>query len=301
MQIGIDVGATKIESVVLEENGNEKHRSRTNCPKDYLSIISTIKDISTKLEKEFQRELSIGVCHPGIHSPQTGLVKNAPNCYWLEKKPFQNDLRKALGKEVFCENDANCFALSEAYDGAGSSEEIVFGVILGTGVGGGLVINKKIISGYNNISGEWGHNQMSIGSNDKWNRHDCYCGKKGCIETYLSGTGFSKHFYDQYNINLDAKIIQKNANEGDEKSLEFIYQYLDYLARGLSQVINIVDPGVIVLGGGVSNMKQIYDNINSKLKKYVFSDTVNTKVLKNKFGDSSGVRGAASLGRPKEF
>jgi len=199
------------------------------------------------------------------------------------------------------ENDANCFALSEAYDGAGSSEEIVFGVILGTGVGGGLVINKKIISGYNNISGEWGHNQMSIGSNDKWNRHDCYCGKKGCIETYLSGTGFSKHFYDQYNINLDAKIIQKNANEGDEKSLEFIYQYLDYLARGLSQVINIVDPGVIVLGGGVSNMKQIYDNINSKLKKYVFSDTVNTKVLKNKFGDSSGVRGAASLGRPKEF
>ena len=138
---------------------------------------------------------------------------------------------------------------------------------------------------------------MPLGSNDKWKRHDCYCGTKGCIETFLSGPGFSKHFYDMFQINLDAKIIQDNANKGDEKSLEFISQYLDYLARGLSQVINIVDPGAIILGGGVSNMKQIYENINPKLKKYVFSDTVNTKVLKNIHGDSSGVRGAADLGR----
>ena len=146
MQIGIDVGATKIESVVLEENGQEKHRSRTSCPKDYFKIINTIKDINLKLEKEFQQELPIGVCHPGIHSPQTGLVKNAPNCYWLEKKPFQNDLRKALGKEVFCENDANCFALSEAIDGSGKHYKIVYGIILGSGAGGGLVIDKQIIS-----------------------------------------------------------------------------------------------------------------------------------------------------------
>ena len=141
---------------------------------------------------------------------------------------------------------------------------------------------------------------MPIGTNDKWKRHDCYCGKKGCIETFLSGPGFSKHFYDIHKIELDAKIIQENANKGDEKSLEFVFQYLDYLARGLSTVINIVDPGAIVMGGGVSNMKQIYGNINSKLKKYVFSDTVNTKVLKNIHGDSSGVRGAADLGRSNE-
>jgi len=187
--------------------------------------------------------------------------------------------------------------LSESYDGAGIEHEIVFGVIIGTGVGGGLVINNKIINGFNNITGEWGHNQMTYGTNDKWNRHDCYCGKKGCIETYLSGPGLSKHYYDLHKKNLDAKIIQENANNGDDQALEFINEYLDYLARGLAQVINIIDPGAIVLGGGVSNMKQIYGNINSKLKKYVFSDTVNTQILKNRFGDSSGVRGAASLGR----
>ena len=191
--------------------------------------------------------------------------------------------------------------MSESIDGAGKNDDVVFGVIIGTGVGGGLVINNKIINGHNNITGEWGHNQMPLGSNDKWNRHDCYCGKKGCIETFLSGPGFSRHYYDMFKINLDAKIIQDNANNGDEKSLEFISQYLDYLARGLSQVINIVDPGAIVLGGGVSNMKQIYENINPKLKKYVFSDTVNTKVLKHIHGDSSGVRGAADLGRSGEL
>ena len=160
MQIGFDVGATKIESVILEDNGEESHRSRVECPKNYLKIISTIKDIVNKLEKEFNKELSVGVCHPGVHSPQTGLVKNAPNCAWLEKNPFQNDLRKALGKEVFCENDANCFALSEAIDGAGKHYKIVYGIILGSGAGGGLVIDKKIVSGPNGVAGEWGHNQL---------------------------------------------------------------------------------------------------------------------------------------------
>ena len=161
MQIGIDVGATKIESVVLDENGNESNRERTDCPKDYTKIIKTIKEISDKLEKELKRELPIGVCHPGIHSPQTGLVKNAPNCLWLEKKPFQKDLRKILGKEVFCENDANSFALSEAIDGSGKHYKIVYGIILGSGAGGGLVIDKKIVTGPNGVAGEWGHNQIT--------------------------------------------------------------------------------------------------------------------------------------------
>ena len=149
MQIGVDVGATKIESVVLNDNGEESHRSRIDCPKDYLKTVNAIRDIVIKLEKEFKTELPIGVCHPGVHSPQTGLVKNAPNCYWLEKKPFQNDLRKALSKEVFCENDANCFALSEAIDGSGKHYKIVYGIILGSGAGGGLVIDNKIVNGPN--------------------------------------------------------------------------------------------------------------------------------------------------------
>ena len=300
MYIGVDLGGTKTESIIIDKDGNEIERLRKDTPKNYNGTIDIICDLVNYLEKKFEKNCKIGIGTPGALSNETNCIKGG-NSTWLNGMPLKKDIELRLNRKIYLENDANCFALSEAYDGAGSSEEIVFGVILGTGVGGGLVINKKIINGYNNIAGEWGHNQMSLGSNDKWNRHDCYCGKKGCIETYLSGTGFSKHFHEQYNIDLDAKIIQKNANEGDEKSLEFIYQYIDYLARGLSQVINLVDPGVIVLGGGVSNMKQIYDNINSKLQKYVFSDTVNTKVLKNKFGDSSGVRGAASLARPKEF
>ena len=154
MQIGIDVGATKIESVVLEDGGKVQHRSRIACPKKYDQIVKTVKEINDSLEKTFGKTLSIGVCHPGIHSPQTGLVKNAPNCYWLEKKPFQQDLRKLLDKEVFCENDANCFAFSESIDGAGKNYKVVYGIILGSGAGGGLVVDRKIVSGPNGVAGE---------------------------------------------------------------------------------------------------------------------------------------------------
>ena len=296
MYIGIDLGGTKTEVILINENGNEIERLRKETPKNYNGTIDIICDLVSFVENKHKKNCKIGLGTPGALSKETHCIKGG-NSTWLNGRPLKNDLELRLNRKIILENDANCFALSEAFDGAGFDQEIVFGVILGTGVGGGLVVNKKIINGYNNITGEWGHNQMSQGTNDNWNVHDCYCGKKGCIETYLSGPGFSNHFFDQYKIRLDAVQIQKNANDGDEKSLEFIFQYLDYLARGLSQVINIVDPGAIVLGGGVSNMKQIYGNINSKLKKYVFSDTVNTKILKNKFGDSSGVRGAASLNR----
>ena len=197
MQIGIDVGATKIESVVLEKNGEEKHRSRIDCPKDYLKIIIAIKEIHQKLEKEFNQELPIGVCHPGIHSPQTGLVKNAPNCYWLEKKPFQNDLRKALGKEVFCENDANCFALSEAIDGSGKHYKIVYGIILGSGAGGGLVIDKKVVTGPNGVAGEWGHNQIPYFAAKKEN-FDSSNAREAEIESFISGLGLAKRFNKIY-------------------------------------------------------------------------------------------------------
>ena len=160
MQIGFDVGATKIESVILKDNGEETDRSRRDCPKDYISIIQTIKDVVIELEKKHNQTLPVGVCHPGVHSPQTGLVKNAPNCVWIEKQPFQKNLREALNREVFCENDGNCFALSEAIDGAGKHYKIVYGIILGSGAGGGLVIDKQIVSGPNGVAGEWGHNQL---------------------------------------------------------------------------------------------------------------------------------------------
>tara|TARA_Y100001934_G_scaffold133885_1_gene162014 strand:- start:973 stop:1872 length:900 start_codon:yes stop_codon:yes gene_type:complete len=296
MHIGIDLGGTKTESIILDENGKEVERLRKETPKNYNGTLDTICELVKYLEEKYKSKCSVGVGTPGALSKETDCIKGG-NSTWLNGRPLKKDIELRLNRKIFFENDANCFALSEAYDGAGSKHEIVFGVIIGTGVGGGLVIDKKIINGFNNITGEWGHNQMPVGSNDKWNRHDCYCGKKGCIETFLSGPGFSKHYYDLFNEKLDARIIQENANNGDEKALEFIFQYLDYLARGLAQVINIIDPGAIVLGGGVSNMKQIYGNINAKLKKYVFSDTVNTEVVKNKFGDSSGVRGAADLGR----
>ena len=296
MHIGIDLGGTKTESIILDENGKEIERLRKDTPQNYNGTLDTLCGLVNYLENKYKKKCTVGVGTPGALSKETNCIKGG-NSTWLNGRPLKNDIELRLNRKIILENDANCFALSEAYDGAGSKHNIVFGVIIGTGVGGGLIINKKIINGFNNITGEWGHNQMPFGSNDKLNRHDCYCGKKGCIETFLSGPGFSKHYSDMHNVKLDAKTIQKNANEGDEKALEFIFEYLDYLARGLSQVINIIDPGAIVLGGGVSNMKQIYENINPKLKKYVFSDTVNTEVVKNKFGDSSGVRGAADLGR----
>ena len=300
MQIGIDVGATKIESVVLEENGNEKHRSRTNCPKDYLSIISIIKDISQKLEKEFQRELPLGVCHPGIHSPQTGLVKNAPNCYWLEKKPFQNDLRKALGKEVFCENDANCFALSEAIDGSGKHYKIVYGIILGSGAGGGLVIDKQIVSGPNGVAGEWGHNQIPYFAAKKEN-FDSNNAREAEIESFISGLGLAKRFNKIYGKNLKTSEIFELNRKHDLDAERFIDDFKVNLAMSLSSIINILDPDAFIFGGGVSNEIDFLSEIESMVKKFVIGKEYEGVFLKPKYGDASGVRGAARLGRSATY
>ena len=296
MQIGIDVGATKIESVVLEENGQEKHRSRTSCPKDYLSIVNAIKAISQKLEKEFKMELPIGVCHPGIHSPQTGLVKNAPNCYWLEKKPFQNDLRKALGKEVFCENDANCFALSEAIDGSGKHYKIVYGIILGSGAGGGLVIDKQIISGPNGVAGEWGHNQIPYFAAKKEN-FDSNNSREAEIESFISGLGLAKRFNKLYGKNLKTNEIFELNRKHDLDAEKFIDDFKVNLAMSLSSIINILDPDAFIFGGGVSNEIDFLSEIESMVKKFVIGKEYQGVFLKPKFGDASGVRGAARLGR----
>ena len=296
MQIGIDVGATKIETVVLEQNGQEKHRSRTACPKDYLSIINAIKDISQKLEKEFKMELPVGVCHPGIHSPQTGLVKNAPNCYWLEKKPFQNDLRKALGKEVFCENDANCFALSEAIDGSGKNYKIVYGIILGSGAGGGLVIDKQIISGPNGVAGEWGHNQIPYFAAKKEN-FDSNNAREAEIESFISGLGLAKRFNKLYGKNLKTNEIFELNRKHDLDAERFIDDFKVNLAMSLSSIINILDPDAFIFGGGVSNEIDFLSEVESMVKKFVIGKEYQGVFLKPKFGDASGVRGAARLGR----
>ena len=296
MQIGIDVGATKIESVVLEEDGNEKHRSRTACPKDYLTIINTIKDIHHKLEKEFKTEMPIGVCHPGIHSPQTGLVKNAPNCYWLEKKPFQNDLRKALGKEVFCENDGNCFALSESIDGAGKHYKIVYGIILGSGAGGGLVIDKKIVSGPNGVAGEWGHNQIPYFAAKKEN-FDSNNAREAEVESFISGLGMAKRFNKMYGKNLKTSEIFELNRKHELNAERFIDEFKLNLAMSLSQIINILDPDAFIFGGGVSNEIDFLSEIESMVKKFVIGKEYDGVFLKPKYGDASGVRGAARLGR----
>ena len=296
MQIGIDVGATKIESVVLEDDGNEKYRSRTSCPKDYLSIISIIKDIHQKLEKEFQKELAIGVCHPGIHSPQTGLVKNAPNCNWLEKKPFQSDLRKALGKEVFCENDGNCFALSEAIDGAGKHYKIVYGIILGSGAGGGLVIDKKIVSGPNGLAGEWGHNQIPYFAAKKENFNSSNA-REAEVESFISGLAMAKRFNKIYGKNLKTSEIFELNRRHDLDAERFIDEFKLNLAMSLSAIINILDPDAFVFGGGVSNEIDFLSEIESMVKKFVIGKEYDGIFLKPKYGDASGVRGAARLGR----
>jgi len=300
MQIGVDVGATKIETVVLEENGQEKHRSRIACPKDYLKIISAIKDVHHKLEKEFQKELPIGVCHPGIHSPQTGLVKNAPNCNWLEKKPFQGDLRKALGKEVFCENDANCFALSEAIDGSGKHYKIVYGIILGSGAGGGLVIDKQIVSGPNGVAGEWGHNQIPYFAAKKEN-FDSNNAREAEVESFVSGLALAKRFNKIYGKNLKTNEIFEMYRKHDLDAERFIDEFKLNLAMSLSAIINILDPDAFIFGGGVSNEIDFLSEIESMVKKFVIGKEYEGVFLKPKYGDASGVRGAARLGRSATY
>ena len=300
MQIGIDLGASKIESVILDEQGNEKHRERVDCPKNYDSIIEQIKKIVSDIEKKMQKTLPLGVCHPGVHSPQSGLVKNAPNCIWIEKKPFQKDLREALGREVFCENDANCFALSEAIDGAGKHYKIVYGIILGSGAGGGLVIDKQIVNGPNGIAGEWGHNQLPYMAAKKEELNTTSL-RESEIESFISGLGLAKKYNKKYKKNLKAKEIFDLYRKHDIEADKFIDEFKINLAMSLSTIINILDPDAFVFGGGVSNSIDFFNEIQTLVKKYVIGREYDGVFLKPKFGDASGVRGAARLGRKTTY
>tara|TARA_B110000027_G_C16088421_1_gene287162 strand:+ start:59 stop:961 length:903 start_codon:yes stop_codon:yes gene_type:complete len=300
MQIGFDVGATKIESVILDDQGNEKHRERTDCPKDYNSIIRVINSVVKTLEKKYNQTFPVGVCHPGVHSPQSGLVKNAPNCIWIEKKPFQKDLREALGREVFCENDGNCFALSEAIDGAGKHYKIVYGIILGSGAGGGLVIDKQIVSGPNGVAGEWGHNQLPYMATKKEKLNTTSL-RESEIESFISGLGLAKKYNKKFKKNLKAKEIFELYKQHDIEADKFIDEFKVNLAMSLSTIINILDPDAFIFGGGVSNAIDFFPEIQNLVKKYVIGREYEGVFLKPKFGDASGVRGAARLGRKTTY
>jgi fructokinase len=294
MKIGIDLGGTKTEGILVDNTGKELTRMRIKTQGNYEGTIDGIKLIIKDFENKFGEVESIGVGMPGSVSSGTALIKNA-NSIWLNQKPLKKNLEEELGRSVNLENDANCFALSEAVDGAGKGKAVVFGVIIGTGVGGGIVVNKKVLQGRNNIGGEWGHITLPNRSKDeiKFNKK-CYCGHHGCMETYVSGPGFASCFNLRHNTNLDSYEIIKTYPD-NKKSKEALDCYIDHLARGLSIVVNILDPDIIVLGGGMSNVDYIYEFINDQLKKYVFTDTLHTKVVKNIHGDSGGVRGAAWL------
>jgi fructokinase len=300
MQIGFDVGATKIESVILKDNGEEVDRSRRDCPKDYFKIIQTIKDVVAELEKKHNQVFPIGVCHPGVHSPQSGLVKNAPNCVWIEKKPFQKNLREALGREVFCENDGNCFALSEAIDGAGKHYKIVYGIILGSGAGGGLAIDKQIVSGPNGVAGEWGHNQLPYMAAKK-EELDTSSLREAEVESFVSGLGLAKRFNKKYGKNLKSNEIFELYRRHELDAEKMIDDFKVNLAMSLAVIVNILDPDVFIFGGGVTNEIDFLDEIENLTKKYVIGKEYEGVFLKPKFGDASGVRGAARLGRKSSY
>ncbi len=295
-RIGIDLGGTKIEIIALNNSGEIIHQRRVATPTgNYAETINVIASLVIEFEQEFNCQALVGIGMPGTISSATGKVKNS-NSVCFNGKPFKEDLELRLNRSIKLENDANCFALSESIDGAAAGAKVVFGVILGTGVGGGLIVNQEVISGPNSITGEWGHNSLPWpGEDESLNLVSCYCGKKGCIETWLCGNGLS-NIYDRLSSQrYSAKEIVEKANGGDKYAQEALLEYTRRLAKALAFVINVIDPDVIVLGGGLSNIKQIYTSVPDLLDEYVFSDRVDTLLVSAKFGDASGVRGAAWL------
>jgi fructokinase len=283
-RIGVDLGGTKIEALVLDEQGREVFRERVPAP--HATYEATLNAVAALVREAGEGSVGIGI--PGALSPATGLVKNA-NSTHLIGHPFKQDLERALGREVRMANDANCFALSEAVDGAGAGAEVVFGVILGTGVGGGVVVRGEVLTGVNAIAGEWGHNPLPQPTAQDLPLRECYCRRRGCIEAYLSGPSFAR---DHELATGETLAPQDIARAGHEATLA---RYEERLARALGTVINLVDPDVVVLGGGMSNVKRLYANVPRIWGRYIFSDVVATRLLPPVHGDSSGVRGAAWL------
>jgi fructokinase len=295
MQIGIDLGGTKIEAIALDAETPVAPRRRLATPRAYAATLDAIAGLVAQLEMETGRTGSVGIGIPGVVTHATGLVKNA-NSIWLNGRPLLSDLEARLGRPVRVANDANCFALSEAMDGAGRGFETVFGVILGTGVGGGIVIHQRILDGPNQIAGEWGHNPLPwMTDEERATAGRCYFGKRGCVETVLSGPGFERVFRLLSGAPRSSPDFARAAAAGEPHAARALERYTDRLARALAAVLNILDPGAVVLGGGMSNLPGLAPAVAAGLPRYVFSDTVLTAVVPNAHGDSSGVRGAAWL------
>jgi fructokinase len=295
VRVGVDLGGTKIEFVALEKDGRELHRHRVATPRqDYDGTVRAIKEGVEAIEKELHRTATVGVGIPGTMSLLTHTVKNA-NSTWMIGKPFDKDLSTALGREVRCANDANCLAVSEATDGAGAGKRVVFAVILGTGCGGGLAVEGRVHNGRNGVAGEWGHMTMPWMRPEEYPGSECYCGAKGCIETFISGTGLEADYERATGTKLRGKEILAKSEDGDAQANACLERYEDRLTRSLAGLINILDPDVIVLGGGVSQVPRLYKNVPNRLKDYVFGREADTPVVVAKHGDASGVRGAAWL------
>jgi fructokinase len=292
MRIGVDLGGTKIEAIAMQGRDTLLRRRIPTPRGDYDATLHAIADLILAIQRETGESGTVGVGIPGTVSPATGLVKNA-NSTWLIGKPFNVDLARAIGQAVRVTNDANGFALSEATDGAGEGATTVFGVIVGTGTGGGIVIDGQVIEGRNRIAGEWGHNPLPRPEDGEWPGRDCYCGRTGCIETFLSGPGLSRTYLDLSGEDIGSKAIVERARVGDALASRALNRYEMHMARALSAVINLLDPDIIVLGGGLSNIERLYANVPALWGPFVFSDRVDTPLVRAKHGDSSGVRGAA--------
>ena len=295
MRIGIDLGGTKIEAIALDGMGAERARRRVPTPRDdYPATIEAIGALVEDVERELGGTARVGVGMPGTLSPATGLVKNA-NSVWLNGQALDRDLTARLRRPLRFANDANCFALSEAVDGAGAGARVVFGVIIGTGTGGGVAVDGAVLTGPNAIAGEWGHNPMPWPTADEWPGPRCYCGRTGCVETFLSGPGLAADYRRASGGSAEAAEIAERAAQGDEAARGAVLRYEDRLTRALASVINVLDPDVIVLGGGMSNLAGLCEAVPRRWGTYVFSDRVDTRLARARHGDSSGVRGAAWL------
>jgi fructokinase len=295
MRIGIDLGGTKIEALAIDDHGTELARHRVDTPRDdYEATIKAMVALVHRMEAETGKTGTVGAGIPGTISRATGLVKNA-NSTWLNGQPFHTDLIAALGREVRVANDANCLAVSEAMDGAAAGVRFVYGVILGTGCGGGVALEGCVHDGPNGVAGEWGHNPLPWPKPEESPGPACYCGKRGCMEMWVSGTGVARDYKSVTGTAKTTREIVADFAAGDRVAAATIERFEDRLARGLSNVINILDPDVIVVGGGVSRVEHIYEALPKLLPRYVFGGEASTPIVQAKYGDSSGVRGAAWL------
>lgn len=295
MRIGIDLGGTKIEALALSAEGQELERIRIATPReDYGGTLEAIRSLVDRLERQLGESGTVGVGIPGTVVRSTGLVKNA-NSTWLNGMPLEQDLSLQLGRPIRCENDANCLAVSEASDGSGAGHQVVFAAILGTGCGGGLTVGARVHEGRNGVAGEWGHNSLPWPREDEVPGPACYCGKHGCLETWISGTGLGLDYARQTGKPMTGKEVVEAAEAGDAVAESALRRLEDRIARGLASVVHLLDPDIIVLGGGLSRLGCLYKNVPPLLERYSFGGGVNTPIVPAMRGDSSGVRGAAWL------